>query len=236
MTDLAELPHNTTRGVFRLEEADTAEARSAHKATIVRRSIPLVARREPVPDVQAPLVAAVPGRSDDLLERAGQLAVLKEALASAGRDRRGALAVICGEAGVGKTALLRSFCDEVARSQRVLWGTCDPLFTPRPFGPLFAIAEGTGGELGPPWPRAQTRTRWPWPWPESSVRQRRRCWCWRTSTGPMKRPSTFSCCSSAGRKPRRRWWSGRTATTRSRTPTHCAGSWVSSLRPPPSDG
>jgi hypothetical protein len=30
----------------------------------------------------------------------------------------------------------------------VLWGTCDPLFTPRPFGPLFAIAEGTGGKLG----------------------------------------------------------------------------------------
>ena len=33
--------------------------------------------------------------------------------------------------------------------ERSLWGTCDPLFTPRPFGPLFAIAEGTGGELGP---------------------------------------------------------------------------------------
>ena len=31
----------------------------------------------------------------------------------------------------------------------MLWGTCDPLFTPRPFGPLFAIAEGAGGELGP---------------------------------------------------------------------------------------
>ena len=41
------------------------------------------------------------------------------------------------------------FVTEVARPQAVLWGTCDPLFTPRPFGPLFAIAEGTGGELGP---------------------------------------------------------------------------------------
>jgi DNA-binding CsgD family transcriptional regulator len=97
---------------------------------------------------QAVVVAAVPGRSDELLERAGQLAVLKEALASVGRGGRGAVVVICGEAGVGKTALLRSFRDRVAQAQAVLWGTCDPLFTPRPYGPLFAIAEGTGGELG----------------------------------------------------------------------------------------
>jgi DNA-binding CsgD family transcriptional regulator len=76
------------------------------------------------------------------------LAVLKEALASVGRGGRGAVVVICGEAGVGKTALLRSFRDRVAQAQAVLWGTCDPLFTPRPYGPLFAIAEGTGGELG----------------------------------------------------------------------------------------
>jgi DNA-binding CsgD family transcriptional regulator/tetratricopeptide (TPR) repeat protein len=148
VTDRAELPHQTTNGVFRREDADTAEARSAHKATIVRLSTTLVARGEPVPDVQAPLVADVPGRSDDLLERAGQLAVLEEALASVGRDRRGAVALICGEAGVGKTALVRSFGDGAARPQRVLWGTCDPLFTPRPFGPLLAIGEGTGGDLG----------------------------------------------------------------------------------------
>jgi DNA-binding CsgD family transcriptional regulator/tetratricopeptide (TPR) repeat protein len=97
---------------------------------------------------EAALVAAVPGRSDELLERAGPLAVLKDALASVGRSGRGTVVVVNGEAGVGKTALLRSFCDEVARPQAVLWGTCDPLFTPRPFGPLFGIAEGTGSELG----------------------------------------------------------------------------------------
>ncbi len=70
---------------------------------------------------QAAVVAAVPGRSDELLERAGQLAVLKEALASVGRAGRGTVVVICGEAGVGKTALLRSFRDQVARRRRVLW-------------------------------------------------------------------------------------------------------------------
>ncbi len=77
------------------------------------------------------------------------MSVLEEALGSVGRGGRGSVLVVCGEAGVGKTAFLRSFSDEVARPRAVLWGTCDPLFTPRPFGPLLAIAEGTGGELGP---------------------------------------------------------------------------------------
>ena len=94
-------------------------------------------------------VVAVQGRSYELLERAGPFSVLEQALASVGRSGRGNVVVVCGEAGVGKTALLRSFCDQVARAQRVLWGTCDPLFAPPPFGPLFAIAESTGGELGP---------------------------------------------------------------------------------------
>jgi len=40
---------------------------------------------------------------DELLERAGQLAVLKEALASVGRAGRGTVVVVRGEAGVGKT-------------------------------------------------------------------------------------------------------------------------------------
>ena len=54
---------------------------------------------------------------------------------------------VSGEAGVGKTLLLRRFCDERGPA-RVLWGSCDPLFTPRPLGPLVDIAQVTGGELG----------------------------------------------------------------------------------------
>ena len=104
----------------------------------------------------AGVVVAATGRSGELLERAGQLAVLEEALAYVGRGGRGTVVVVSGEAGVGKTALLRSFCAGVAGPQAVLWGTCDPLFTPRPFGPLFAIAESTGGEArGRPGPGRQ---------------------------------------------------------------------------------
>ncbi len=55
--------------------------------------------------------------------------------------------LVDGEAGVGKTALLRCFCRGLEKSVRVLWGTCDALFTPRPLGPLFDVAEETAGEL-----------------------------------------------------------------------------------------
>ena len=60
----------------------------------------------------------------------------------------GRLVFVSGEAGVGKTLLLRRFCEEQLRPARVLWGSCDPLFTPRPLGPLIDIAQVTGGELG----------------------------------------------------------------------------------------
>jgi DNA-binding NarL/FixJ family response regulator len=42
---------------------------------------------------------------------------------------------------------VRRFCEGLGRSARVLWGACDPLFTPSPLGPLLAVAEGTGGGL-----------------------------------------------------------------------------------------
>ena len=62
------------------------------------------------------------------------------------RDAAG-FVLVSGEAGVGKTALVRRFCDELRRRRELLWGSCDALFTPRPLGPLFDIAEITGGEL-----------------------------------------------------------------------------------------
>jgi DNA-binding CsgD family transcriptional regulator/tetratricopeptide (TPR) repeat protein len=83
----------------------------------------------------------------ELLERASQLVALEEQLASVGRGSHGRLVLMRGEAGVGKTALLRRFCDEQTRSTRVLWGSCDALFTPRPLGPFLDIAQVTGGDL-----------------------------------------------------------------------------------------
>jgi DNA-binding CsgD family transcriptional regulator len=79
-----------------------------------------------------------------LLERATQLARL-HAYAVEAAAGRGRIVLVHGEAGVGKTALVRRFCAE-ARA-RVLWGACDPLSTPRPLGPFVDIAEEAGGPL-----------------------------------------------------------------------------------------
>ena len=86
------------------------------------------------------------GQGADLLERAGDLAVLNGTLPQT-QDGPGSLVLVSGEAGIGKTDLVRAFCDSNATTTRVLWGVCDPLFTPRPLGPLLDVADVVGGEL-----------------------------------------------------------------------------------------
>ena len=91
---------------------------------------------------------AGPGRmGDGLLERRPQLTALAGMLAEVRSSSSGRLVVVAGEAGVGKTALLRRFGDDVAGSGHVLWGACAPLRTPRPLGPLIDVAEATRGEF-----------------------------------------------------------------------------------------
>jgi DNA-binding CsgD family transcriptional regulator/tetratricopeptide (TPR) repeat protein len=85
--------------------------------------------------------------SGELLERTDHLSRLAAVLAEVASSGCGRLVLVGGEAGVGKTALLHRFCDDLGGSARVLWGTCDALFTPRPLGPLFDVAEVTEGEL-----------------------------------------------------------------------------------------
>jgi len=83
-------------------------------------------------------------QQSELLERTRHREVLDSTLADVLAGGRGRLVLLGGEAGVGKTSLLREFCSGRAR---VLWGGCDPLFTPRPLGPLFEVADSAGGEL-----------------------------------------------------------------------------------------
>jgi DNA-binding CsgD family transcriptional regulator/tetratricopeptide (TPR) repeat protein len=75
-----------------------------------------------------------------LLERSAHLETLTAALDRA-RSGQGVFVLLGGEAGVGKTAVLRAF---TAALEGTLWGACDPLFTPRPLGPFLDIAAGTG--------------------------------------------------------------------------------------------
>ncbi len=87
-------------------------------------------------------------RSDELLERSGHLAALDAALASVRSGLDGRFVLVGGEAGVGKTMLVRRFCDDARGTVRILSGVCDSLFTPRPLGPFIDVAEQVRGELG----------------------------------------------------------------------------------------
>src|SRR5437016_5729938 len=81
----------------------------------------------------------------ELLEREQCLAELAKWLGAAVRDG-GCIALLSGEAGIGKTALLQEFSKQQSEAP-VLWGACDALFTPRPLAPLHDIARQTHGPL-----------------------------------------------------------------------------------------
>jgi ATP/maltotriose-dependent transcriptional regulator MalT len=81
----------------------------------------------------------------ELLEREDDVVALQEAAKAVRRTRRGRLLLLAGEAGIGKTSLVRAACE--SDSGPVLWGGCDPLETPRALGPLVDIADELGGEF-----------------------------------------------------------------------------------------
>jgi predicted ATPase len=81
----------------------------------------------------------------ELLERAEYLANLA-AWFNGVTDRGGCIALVRGEAGVGKTVLLQEFSRQ-QQKVHILWGACDALFTPRPLAPLHDIARQQQGAL-----------------------------------------------------------------------------------------
>lgn len=95
-------------------------------------------------------------RSTMLLERAQPLAMLAAAWHEA-QAGRGEMALVEGEAGIGKTSLVREFASSIAAPARFALGACDALSTPRPLGPLYDVAAALPGEL----PRALADSRPP---------------------------------------------------------------------------
>ena len=81
-----------------------------------------------------------------LLEREPVLARLRDLLAES-RNGRGHIALLSGEAGIGKTAVVEAFCAEAAGKARILLGSCDPVLPARPFAPIVDIVAQSGGEL-----------------------------------------------------------------------------------------
>jgi DNA-binding CsgD family transcriptional regulator len=100
-------------------------------------------RERVAPLHHSPQVAGMP-----LLEREAELNELRTLLDDV--EAGGLIALVSGEAGIGKTALVEVFTNavgRVAQVERVLVGTCDALFTPRPLGPLLDMARQAGGRL-----------------------------------------------------------------------------------------
>ena len=82
----------------------------------------------------------------ELLEREGALAALTGARDAAARGE-GRVAVVVGEPGIGKTALVTSFVRGLDQGARVLVGTCDDLSIPRPLGAIHDLAGSVSEEL-----------------------------------------------------------------------------------------
>ena len=99
-------------------------------------------------------MSGIGAEDPDLIEREPALRTLAQARADVAQGR-GRAVLVYGEAGIGKTSLLRTGlgrplgCASTASRDidlrwNVLWGGCDALFSPRPFGPLFDMAPGLG--------------------------------------------------------------------------------------------
>ncbi|MGW3350091.1 helix-turn-helix transcriptional regulator [Nonomuraea rubra] len=81
----------------------------------------------------------------ELWERSATLELLDGLLSESARGGR--VAVVAGEAGIGKSVLVGEFARRCGARARVLWGGCDRLVTPRALGPLHDIGRQTGGAL-----------------------------------------------------------------------------------------
>lgn len=75
-----------------------------------------------------------------LLERGRELETLHACAAAARDTGRGRLVLVSGEAGVGKSALVRAFLEGLAPDVTVHVGGCDDLVAPRSLGPFQDMA------------------------------------------------------------------------------------------------
>lgn len=82
-----------------------------------------------------------------LIERDEPLRNLQDRLSQAA-EGSGSAVLVSGEAGVGKTVILRALAE--ARGEiRLWWGACDALETPHPLAPLYDIARSSDAHFGP---------------------------------------------------------------------------------------
>lgn len=81
-----------------------------------------------------------------LIEREDAIEKLSEMVEKI-NDGRGQIALVSGEAGIGKTSLLEEIKRIFNAQYKIFWGGCDPFFTPRPFGPLYDFAPNFSAKI-----------------------------------------------------------------------------------------
>ncbi len=88
----------------------------------------------------------------ELIERTEFLALLQTQLKNIG-EGEGHCVFVSGEAGIGKTSLVKTFREENKGECLIYQGACDALFTPRPLAPLYDIMWQVNSDL---WPNSHT--------------------------------------------------------------------------------
>jgi len=82
----------------------------------------------------------------ELVERAAFLSALETEFENV-TVGEGRCVLLSGEAGIGKTSLLKKFCGKKKKICNIYVGTCDALFTPRPLAPLYDILLQMQGDV-----------------------------------------------------------------------------------------
>ena len=83
-----------------------------------------------------------------LLERDQELGLMADLLADV-ESSGGKVVLIRGEAGIGKSALVRHFVEIQGDDAFVLFGSCDDLLTPQPLGAFWEISRDETALLQP---------------------------------------------------------------------------------------
>jgi ATP/maltotriose-dependent transcriptional regulator MalT len=84
----------------------------------------------------------------ELIERNKFLAAL-EGVFEKIVEGEGHCILLAGEAGIGKTSLIKAFSKQKKNDCNIYQGTCDSLFTPRPLAPLYDIIGQINNDLWP---------------------------------------------------------------------------------------
>ena len=92
-----------------------------------------------------------------LIERDGFMASLEQHFEDISSGE-GHCIFISGEAGIGKTALVKAFCKKQSGECSIYQGACDALFTPRPLAPLFDILWQVNKKRWPASPSSEDRS------------------------------------------------------------------------------